>query len=297
MEFTEMNSVQSEFSVVSFRLLDILSTLVVQFGRLLSFMESERANRITKKTDATAGLPDEIRATIFALRRDFSVATDQIRREFDTFRHSFDKSKLSLKTEIDRLKRTHSPNQPSVDSGLRTFSFKSASPLNGIISYLSHECGGNVVEKGIIRVFGSTQYDSSRNYDERKIVDMNPDTYFHTNSDPNSKDRGQWICYDFRRMRITPTHYSILTRSNYGCNAGQPKSWVIEISADGQRWKMIDERKDNTDLNGRSFCETFNIAHGEETRFIRLRQTGSNHSGNHVLVIAALEFFGTLRLT
>jgi hypothetical protein len=290
--FTERDSVQGEFPVACFRLLNILSTLVCQLGRFLNVVESAGEQRTAKKIDATERVLNEIQVNLSAIRRDFSVSTEQIRREFDNFRCSFEESKRSLKTEIDHLKRANSPNQCSLNADLGSLSFKPTSPLNGIISYLSHECGGNVVEKDIIRVFGSTQYG---NYDERKIVDMNPDTYFHTENDPNSKDRGQWICYDFRRMRVTPTHYSIMTRSNYDCNVHQPKSWVIEISADEKNWTVIDERNDSDHVNGRRLCWTFDIANPKEARFIRLRQIAPNHRGDYYLVIAALEFFGTLR--
>jgi hypothetical protein len=270
-------------------LLDILSTLVGHFGRVLNLVDSDKQARALAKATVKSQISDDIDPSTTAFHGDFSVSTDRIHQQLDDFRHSFDKTQLSLRTELARLKTANS----TVDSTLKTFSFKPTLPMNGIISHLNGECGGNVVEKGVIRVTSSSQCDDTRIYDERKIVDMNPDTCYHSTQDGGD----QWISYDFRTMRITPTKYSILTRSDFGPDVCQPKSWVIETSRDGKPdgiWNPVDERRDNNELNGRSFCAQFDIAKPEETRFIRLRQLASHYRDN-CLVIAGLEFFGTLR--
>jgi hypothetical protein len=107
---------------------------------------------------------------------------------------------------------------------------------------------------------------------------MNPDTPFQR--------------ADLTKTRAAIPNLQLDEDEDHGSNVCQPKSRVIEISADGQKWTIRDQRKDNYDLNGRSFCWTFDIANVEGAQFIRLRQIGPNHQGDRYLVIAALGFFG-----
>jgi hypothetical protein len=44
-------------------------------------------------------------------------------------------------------------------------------------------------------------------------------------------------------MRIIPTHYSV--RSNGGGpNGSHLRSWVVEVSKDGEGWDVVDQRTD-----------------------------------------------------
>jgi hypothetical protein len=56
----------------------------------------------------------------------------------------------------------------------------------------------------------------------------------------------------------------------------------------------LDERRGDSQLNGSARIVTFDVRNRLRVRKIRLRQIGPNHSGNHVLVFVALEFFGDL---
>jgi hypothetical protein len=59
---------------------------------------------------------------------------------------------------------------------------------------------------------------------------------------------GQWICFDFKTLRIKPTHYTIQTYC--GERKGHHlKSWAIEGSDDGVSWTEIDLRENNSDLD------------------------------------------------
>jgi hypothetical protein len=68
----------------------------------------------------------------------------------------------------------------------------------------------------------------------------------------------------------------------------------MKTSVDGESWTEIDQRMNNTDLKERPFISSFTVSKSAEGRFIRLTQTGKNHSGHDVLWIHAFEFFGTL---
>jgi hypothetical protein len=93
---------------------------------------------------------------------------------------------------------------------------------------------------------------------------------------------GPWICWDFREMRICPTHYAI--RADY------LKSWVVEGSLDGSSWTEIDRTAQDFRVPGMSF----RVSNGTECRFIRLTQTGDAFNSNDFVTIIAVEFFGTL---
>jgi hypothetical protein len=64
---------------------------------------------------------------------------------------------------------------------------------------------------------------------------------------------------------------------------------------DGERWREVDHKEDNEQLNGKWFTATFGIAGGRECRFIRLVNIGKDHNnGYDRLSISAWEIFGSL---
>jgi prefoldin subunit 5 len=156
--------------------------------------------------------------------------------------------------------------------------------LDGIISYLTKKHGENVHYRGIVTI---TSKSTNTWFPPSNVADL-------TSREPFESDRGQdgigqWICWDFREMRIRPTHYTIQMYSNM-------KSWVVEGSLDGSRWTEIDRPTDNQDFKGnRRDTASFAVSNAVEFRFIRLTQTGEDHRGkNSGLAIDAIEFFGTL---
>ena len=159
-------------------------------------------------------------------------------------------------------------------------------PLNGIIAQLTRQCGGNVHEKGIVEVTASSVLSNSDQYQAKNAVELGTDSYFQSNSEPTP-----WICYDFKRQRVTPTSYSIRTVRRC-C----PRSWALQVSNDGQKWDVVDACDNNEDLNASYVTHNFTISTPPRGsfRFIRLRQTGRNHDGSNSLAITSLEVFGTL---
>jgi hypothetical protein len=102
----------------------------------------------------------------------------------------------------------------------------------------------------------------------------------------SSQRTSQWVCWDFREMRVHPTtHYTIW--------AWYLKSWVVEGSLDGSSWTEIDRQTSKQDFE---YCSTasFPVSNPAEFRFIRLTQTDKDHGGDDELLVRAVEFFGTL---
>ena len=161
-------------------------------------------------------------------------------------------------------------------------------PLDGIIAWLTRECGGNVHREGVVKVTASRRGGGQ----PENVVDFGSNSHICTTNSPNS-----WIRYDFVGWRVTPTSYSI---TSYGDGPGydHPRSWVFEVSNDGSEgsWDVVDSRENNKELNAKLVTRTFAISAppSGSFRFVRLRQTGKNHAGNDFLEISALELFGTL---
>ena len=86
-------------------------------------------------------------------------------------------------------------------------------------------------------------------------------------------------------------------RSHYE-NPGGPhlKSWVIEVSNDGDTWFEIDRRENNYDLNGELVTANFKISKvpSESVHYFRLKQIGKNHLDEDWLELSSMEIFGTL---
>jgi hypothetical protein len=159
--------------------------------------------------------------------------------------------------------------------------------MNGIIASLTQRCGGNVHDCGCVIVTSSTS--PLRLYPPKLAADLPATTFFYSENEPN-----QWLCYDFQRMRVTPTHYSIRSVQTARPGDANLKSWVVEGSADGGEWTQLDRQTKRFALNDAAALATFPVGHSEQVRFVRLRQTGENHAGGHSLLISAFEIYGYL---
>jgi hypothetical protein len=149
------------------------------------------------------------------------------------------------------------------------FPMKEVKSLEGIVSYLYAEYGD------VIKITSKSE----------GSLELYPAGYANGVS---SKDHpGQWVCWDFRKMWIYPTHYTI--------NSYNLRSWILEGSVDGRTWTEIDRQADLTDFKDGTDPEaSFAVSNPFGCRFIRLTQTGKNWDGSDRLSFHAAEFFGTL---
>ena len=195
--------------------------------------------------------------------------------------------RLVLAPALKGAPRSATSSTESKPTG-RSFVYDSSRPLNGIISHLTREIGGNVHDYGIVVVKTSSRDSKYRLSD---VVDIG-DSPFYTSGEKDS-----WICYDFKERRVAPTSYSIRSHKQApgGC---QPKSWVFEGSNDESKgsWVSLDCRHDNRELNRYFVTQNFSISSSSNAsfRFLRLRFIGPNHCGRHDQAISFLEVFGTL---
>jgi hypothetical protein len=69
---------------------------------------------------------------------------------------------------------------------------------------------------------------------------------------------------------------------------------VVERSEDFVNWTAIDRKIDNKDLKAADWMRvSFAVLKSTECGFVRLTQTGKNHSGGKSLLTGILEPFGT----
>jgi hypothetical protein len=166
-------------------------------------------------------------------------------------------------------------------------SFVEGDSLGGIISYLTREYKCHVEDTGFVSLIAS-RICNPGSYPLRTIADFTNGSGTSTIAEPNS-----WIGYDFKEMRVTPTHYSLrarIDREGYWL-----RSWVLEGSLDGgTSWIELDQKRQNMGMNARGAIVTFQVAHQSEVQMIRIRQTGTNSHGTHQMLLNAIEIFGVL---
>jgi hypothetical protein len=161
--------------------------------------------------------------------------------------------------------------------------------LNGIIDFLTKQCGGNVHDRGLVNITSLSTCQPE--YHPNQAADLNANTKFGSANAP-----GQWLCYEFREGTLLLTGYSIRSTYDRGAGGAHLKNWVIETSMDGFDWTIVDERTDNADLNKQNVTIWFPIEEAlyRLCRFVRLRQTGRNHANFDSIWISSFEVFGDL---
>ena len=193
--------------------------------------------------------------------------------------------RLCLYVEPDKCQNRY--NKPSgID-----LSFKGNS-LEGIIHYLTVQCGGNVHDRGVVEITGGPVYSSHPDYALKNIADLTADSYFASDDDTEQHT----VCYDFKEKRIIPSGYSIRSCYCGGRGAGNIQSWVIETSNDGSSWTEIDQKQDCRELDDGNVTKMYNVNTSSSCRYIRLRQTGPGTSSScpNGIGLSGFEIFGTL---
>jgi hypothetical protein len=190
--------------------------------------------------------------------------------------------RLRCEIILDESSSRHGSDAGPSTGGIESVQYDRNSPLNGIISKLRRECGGNVYDKGIMTIASSGD-SCNRCYN---VTDDNYSGSFQTRNVPNS-----WICLDFHEKRISMNAYTI---KSTGSNV-HLMTWMIEGSNDSSKWNPIDEVRNSQELNGNSLVKTFEIAKSSGFyRWIRIRQTGKNSSGYDRLYLSCIELFGRI---
>jgi hypothetical protein len=150
--------------------------------------------------------------------------------------------------------------------------------------------GGNIHDCGVACITVNQHYSNGPGYAHapKNAVDLGSGSYFHSANEAN-----QLVTFDFKVLRVRPTHYSI-RKYNSSPNAAHLKSWVLKGSDDGTSWTEIDRRENNLDLNNKFAVKTFAVEKVETFQMLRLRQVAPSHANNNYLLGTAFEIFGAL---
>jgi hypothetical protein len=70
----------------------------------------------------------------------------------------------------------------------------------------------------------------------------------------------------------------------------------LEGSIDCKSWVEIDHHTNDSSLNSQGAIASFPVSSSSDYQWIRLRQIDVNSSGNHHLIVNAIEFYGTLTI-
>jgi hypothetical protein len=188
---------------------------------------------------------------------------------------------------------TPSGSAGGVQFPFRKSAFGTETALEGIISYLTRKYVGNVHDAGVISITSSSVERDNPKYAPKNVADFTGETFFGTKDLADS-----WICFDFKGMRVIPTHYTMVTfhdiKGEWG--AQHPRSWILEGWNDRSQWVVLDARSNISLLDGPDRTATFDVSNAIQCRFIRLRNTGLSASGHFSLELYAFEVFGTLFL-
>jgi hypothetical protein len=185
-----------------------------------------------------------------------------------------------LRSKSARSKPSHSP-KPEMSPVKIEIPMKNDRPLDGIISYLTKQHGGNVQENGIVAITSKSVCDDDPAYGVENVADLTSDTYFCSEA-----ELGEWVCWDFRELRVRLTHYTI--------RADSLRSWVLEGSVDGRSWTAIDRQTKCRDFKGLGSTASFTVSKPAVWRFIRVTLIDQKRAGDDRLTLYALEFFGRL---
>jgi hypothetical protein len=148
-----------------------------------------------------------------------------LRVECDTFQ---------LKSEPERVEKLKGAFRQTDNGRSKAIEISITEPnsLDGIISYLTKQHGGNVHKKKIVVITSRSGRSCLQTHPADVVLfavrRQNREKYW-------SEDfPGQWVCWDFREMRVRPTHCTV---SAFGLN-----SWVLEGSVDGESRMELDRQ-------------------------------------------------------
>ncbi|OHS95288.1 hypothetical protein TRFO_38629 [Tritrichomonas foetus] len=158
-------------------------------------------------------------------------------------------------------------------------------PYRGIISYLNEISHGDSLQSGLIDISASTCLDLHK---------MNPRNVIHNDANyfASKNLANQFITINLKRPAII-TGYTLATCRSMS-HAEHIKSWVFEVSRDGQRWVIADEQKNHRGMNQAGAFYTFKLEKSMKCSQVRIRSIGPNWEGSDYLSIATIELFGQI---
>jgi hypothetical protein len=157
----------------------------------------------------------------------------------------------------------------------------------GVFARLWREVGANPHELGVVRINGN-HYDDDEMDKIGGLIMRGWRSHWESRNEPNSS-----VWFDFRgtNRKLRLWKYELQT---WNREIGHLVQWVVEGSDDGTGWEELDKRVAVNQLTNRGNRCCFRCKIEKEFGLIRIRQTGPNSSGMHMLNLTGVEFYGEL---
>lgn len=178
--------------------------------------------------------------------------------------------------------------------------YKEGQDFQGIFNFLKQKFGLNPHDKGEIQI--TTNFINTTHSSE----DSHPKNLLDSNLPKNFKSKGLqtdvWICFDFKRMKIEVSSYTIKSSSN---SLGHVRNWIIEISNDQNKWETIDQQNECKFMDRPKAVKNFTVSNDKNkfARFVRFHHNGDywgyrpgSGSNSTYIEFNAIEFFGKIKI-
>lgn len=160
---------------------------------------------------------------------------------------------------------------------------------DGVFTYIHKARNADLYENKIIEVI--TKPNKPVNAKQIFNYDKNLENIFVTTNEPNSS-----ITFKLDPLSLQITSYEI-TSCKWVKFSNHLRSWVVEISVDGEKWTEIDAQNDCESLNGSNLTCKFDIKTKVDfAKYIRLRTTSTDWRQKNFLAYNRLEFYGILEV-
>lgn len=161
--------------------------------------------------------------------------------------------------------------------------YKADKTFEGIFNFLKN----NAIIKNEIKVTAS----SNKGGNLEQIIQSDfPNNNFFTYNVPYS-----WVCIEFIKRKVIPTHYTIRSNNWDGSSEPHPRNWEFEGSVDSNNWVTLDSQTECSYLKGRNRIYTISIQNNNQSyKYFRIRQTGMNWNNHHCLCFNCIELYGKL---
>jgi hypothetical protein len=157
----------------------------------------------------------------------------------------------------------------------------------GLFSVLRQQFGADLVTGGHVKVSCSgTGMGSPASLIDGRATER----WYSDNAD------GAWLAFEL------PHHTASISAYEFTCDstlpdAGQPQSWVVQGSADGQSWITLDERRRDQRLNQQGKITGRFVCHrSPPVKFVKITQTERNtfRRESFSLVLYGVELYGSI---
>lgn len=215
---------------------------------------------------------------------------EKMKKEIKSINDKYNAIIENMAIKIEELSKF---KEDQIQKSIFECKYKEGDAFNGILRHLTNQTGGNIHDNQTIII--SSNSINSDCYHPKNLVDFTNNNIYHSKNEKDVK-----ICFDFKDKAIQLSSYSIKSYDTNKDNSGHLKSWVIEVSNDGENWTVVDDHNDDPSLNGPNITKNFQVKKQLNNfyQFVQLRSTGYNWCSSinyYYIYFYFIDFFGKLK--